>query len=263
MKWVILLFLLLPLLIRGQENFNQTDSQGQKQGYWQKKYPNGNIMYQGYFKDNKPYGEWKRYHDTGGIKAILQYNEFNDSVKARLFETAAHPVAEGNYFREKKEGLWIYYTEGVKVAEEHFVSGLKNGLCRKFYSTGELLEESEWKKNQKEGKYQAFFQSGKPYLQCMYNNDQRNGRCFSYFPSGTPEVESHYTNDLPDGTWKYMDENDSIRFILQYEKGTLKNPEILIKLNTKELEDLEKQRDRLTDPEKYLQNPEEYLIRKK
>jgi antitoxin component YwqK of YwqJK toxin-antitoxin module len=263
MKYVILFFLLIPTFVRGQDNLNLTDSNGFKQGRWEKRFPNGRIMYAGSFKDNKPVGEWKRYHESGGIKAILQYNDTNDSVKARLFETSTHPVAEGMYVNEKKEGLWIYYSEAVKVAEEHFVHGMKNGLCRKFYSTGELLEESEWKNNLKEGKYQAFFMSGKPYLQCMYTNDKRNGRCFSYFPSGMTEAESYYTNDLPDGTWKYKDEKDSVRFILQYEKGSLKNPEVLINLNTRELENLDKQRDRLTDPEKYLQNPEEYLNRKR
>jgi antitoxin component YwqK of YwqJK toxin-antitoxin module len=263
MKRLIFLFFILPLFVLSQENLNLTGSNGMKQGKWQKRYPNGMILYEGSFKNNKPVGEWKRYHETGGIKAILQYSETSDTVKARLFESAAHPVAEGKYFKEKKEGLWIYYAEGIKVAEEHFVNGLKNGICRKFYATGELLEESEWKNNQKDGKYEALFLTGKPYLQCMYKNDQRNGRCFCYFPSGMPEVESYYTNDLPDGTWKYLNENDSIRFILQYEKGTLKNPEVLINLNTRELENLEKQRAGLTDPEKYLQNPEEYLNRKR
>jgi antitoxin component YwqK of YwqJK toxin-antitoxin module len=251
------------LLAMSQEPLNQTDHQGRKQGFWQKQYPNGRILYQGSFIDDKPVGEWKRYHDSGDIKAILQYNETNDSVKARLFEGSADPVAVGTYVREKKEGLWTYYKESVKIAEEHFVKGVKEGMCRKFYPSGELLEVSEWKNNGKEGKYEAFFQSGKPYLQCLFRNNQRNGRCFSYFPSGLPEVESAYINDLPDGTWTYLDENGGVRYTLIYEKGTLKNPEVLISLDSQELEKLEKQRDRLTDPEKYLQNPEEYMIRKK
>jgi antitoxin component YwqK of YwqJK toxin-antitoxin module len=263
MKSFILIFLFFPMLMKGQDNPNLTDSNGLKQGRWEKHYPNGRLMYTGSFKDNKPVGEWKRYHESGGVKAILHYNEKNDSVKTRLFETSTLPVAAGTYVKEKKEGLWIYYAENVKIAEEHFVNGMKNGLCRKFYATGELLEESEWKNNRKEGKYQAFFMSGKPYMQCMYMDDKRNGRCFSYFPSGMTEVESYYADDLPQGAWKYMNNNDSVRFILQYEKGILKNPEVLITLDTKELENLDKQRDRLTDPEKYLVNPEEYLNRKR
>jgi antitoxin component YwqK of YwqJK toxin-antitoxin module len=263
MKNIIFLLLLLPLLVQGQENLNQTDSKGLKQGRWEKRFPNGGIMYEGSFKNNKPYGEWKRYHESGGIKAILLYNEDNDSVKARLFESSSFPVAEGIYLHEKKSGKWTWFSEKTKISEEEYVNGMKNGICRKFYPTGELLEESVWKDDRREGKYQAFYQSGKPYLQCMYRNNRRNGRCFSYFPSGLPEMEANYTDDLQDGDCRFLDENGNLRFTLHYEKGILKNPEVLIQLDTNELDKLEKQRDRLTDPEKYLENPVEYLNRKR
>lgn len=265
---IFLLFILITGIpgfhcVFAQPSLNQVDSRGQKQGLWQKNYSNGNLMYRGAFKDNKPVGEWKRYHEEGGLKAILQYSETSDSVKARLYETASHPVAEGTYLREKKEGIWLYYSGENKIAEESFVQGLKNGICRKYYPTGELLEESLWKENRKEGKYQAFYPTGKPFLQCMYSADQRNGRCFSYFPSGMPEVESQYKDDQPEGTWKYLDENGNIRFTLLFEKGILKNPEVLDSLGSKALEELEKQKGKLDDPEKYLQNPEEYMMRKR
>ncbi len=261
MKYSILLFLLLPLLTFSQQTINQTDSRGLKQGYWQKKYPSGTLMYEGYFTDGKPTGHWKRYHESGGVKAILQYSEKGDSVKALLFENSEEPVAEGSYVGEKKEGLWIYFSGKIKIAEERFSGGLKNGQCRKYYNSGELLEESEWKNNQLEGKYSAYFQSGKPYLQCMYSQNRRNGRCFSYFQSGNPEVESFYQNDLPEGTWKYFDDEGNLRYTLIYEKGLLKNPEVLLELDSDELDSLEKQRDRFAYPEKYLQNPEEYFNR--
>jgi antitoxin component YwqK of YwqJK toxin-antitoxin module len=220
-------------------------------------------MYRGAFKDNKPVGEWLRYHEEGGLKALLQYSETSDTVKARLYETASQPVAEGVYVREKKEGIWLYYSGETKISEESFMNGIKSGICRKFYPTGELLEESLWKENRKEGKYQAFFPTGKPFLQCIFSEGIRNGRCFTYYPSGLTEVESQYKNDKPDGEWKYLDENGNIRFTLLYEKGILKNPEALDSLGTKELEELEKQKGKLDDPEKYLQNPEEYLMRKR
>jgi len=253
----------LPIILSGQQSINQSDAQGRKQGFWQKKYPDGTRMYEGSFKNNKPAGQWKRYHPTGTLKAILFYSDSGDSVKAQLFETSDSPVATGYYVAEKKSGLWTYFAKGVKVAEENFSDGSKNGLCRKYYSSGEILELSEWKNNLREGKYQAFYPSGKPFLECMFRNDQRNGRCFSYFLSGNIEVESFYQNDLPEGIWKYFDENGTILYTLIYEKGVLKNPEVLLKLNTQQLDSLDKQRDHLTDPEKYLQNPEEYIERKK
>jgi antitoxin component YwqK of YwqJK toxin-antitoxin module len=262
-SFVLLFTLIFFLSSAGQQSLNQTDAQGLKQGFWLKKYPDGTKMYEGYFKDNKPAGQWKRYHPNGALKAILQYSETSDSVKAQLFETFTTPVATGFYLNEKKCGIWTYFANGIKVAEESFSDGLKNGQCRKYYPSGELLELTDWKNNLREGKYQAFFQSGKPFLECMYKNDQRSGRCFSYYPSGITEVESFYQNDLPEGTWKYFDTNGNIRYSLTYIKGKLQNPDVLLKLNSQQLDSLEKQREKLADPEKYLQNPEEYLQRKK
>ena len=63
-----LLFLLLcifPLCAIGQsgEDINITDQTGKKQGLWIKKYPNGNIQYEGIFKNDHPVGEFKRYSE--------------------------------------------------------------------------------------------------------------------------------------------------------------------------------------------------------
>jgi antitoxin component YwqK of YwqJK toxin-antitoxin module len=262
MKSLLLLILSVPLLAFGQQNMNQTDAQGKKQGWWQKKYPNGKIMYQGNFRDDKPVGEWKRYHDSGSVKAILDYDTKSDSVKARLFENSGKPVAEGFYISEKKIGTWNYYSDGVIIAKENFQEGRKTGISYKFYPTGQLLEESEWKDDQLNGKYRAFFTSGKPYLECIYQAGQRNGFCISYYQSGAVEVEAYYEKDLPDREWKYFDKEGNIRYVLNYTRGTLTNPEVIQKMDTRQLDDLEKQRGRLIDPEKYLQNPEEYMLKK-
>lgn len=263
MKNAILILLLIPFGINGQVVINQTDTKSLKQGFWQKEYPNGKPVYQGYFVDDKPVGEWKRFYETGSLKAHLLYDSLSNRVKARLFDPSGKPVAEGSYTSETKTGPWIYFADGIKIAEENFLNGKKNGICRKFYPSGQLLEESEWKDDQLDGKYRAFFNNGKPYLECLYKSGQRNGYCISYFPSGSVETEGYYENDLPERFWKFLDEKGNTRFELIYKKGILRNPEVIRKINTQELDELEKQRDRLIDPEKYLQNPEEFLSKKK
>ena len=50
---------------KGDTLKNYTDINGLKQGYWQKKYYNGNIKYEVYFKNNKPIGEFKRFYESG------------------------------------------------------------------------------------------------------------------------------------------------------------------------------------------------------
>jgi len=263
MRQILLILFLLPLMAATQPAVNHTDANGLKQGPWQKKYPNGKLMYQGHFTNGKPTGEWKRWLDTGSLKAILLYSETSDSVKARLYEGMSNPVAEGTYFGEKKTGTWTYFSKGSVIAREEFSAGLKNGTCRKYYPSGEILEESQWENDQLHGTYRALFTSGKPFLECTYKNGKRDGTLTGYYPSGAIEVRSLYRNDLPDGPWTFFGEKGDTLYILHYSAGKLQNPEVLDSLDTKKLEELEKQRDRLVDPEKYLEDPEGFLERKR
>ena len=56
------LIILLSLLLMSGNAMTQnlTDAAGKKQGQWVKNYPNGKIMYEGTFKDDKPVGLFKR-----------------------------------------------------------------------------------------------------------------------------------------------------------------------------------------------------------
>lgn len=259
---VLLLQGFTPLILTGQEPVNQTDAAGLKQGLWIKTYPGGKPMYEGRFADDLPAGTWKRYHENGAVKAILEYVAPGDTAAALLFDTNGKQVAEGRYFRELKTGRWYYFADGVKVAEETYNGGQKEGLCSKYYKSGELLESSWWKGDRREGLYRAFYTNGRPYLECRYAGGARNGPCVSYHPSGEAEIEAFYENDLPHGPWKYYDEKGTLLITLHYDRGLLLNADQLRKLDSARLEELEKQRGRLVDPENYLQNPEEILFRK-
>lgn len=262
MKKIWFLFFGLISLLATSQEINHTDASGRRQGLWKKQYPNGKTMYEGSFRDNQPVGQWKRYHESGQLKALLIYPETGDSVQAQLFDTSGKQIARGVYTDEKKAGNWLYFSEGKKIAEENYTAGSKNGLSRKFYPTGELLEETEWKNDLRDGKYRTFFKNGKPYLECLYRNHARNGYCISYFPTGIPEVEAFYQDDLPEGEWKFFRENGELNYTLQYRQGVLLNPEVLRKLDTQQLNDWEKNRDKLTDPEKFLSDPTDFFQEK-
>ena len=66
---ILLILLIVPFYSYSQ--INQTDKNGLRQGQWQKKYPNGQLMYEGQFKDDKPCGDWIRYFEGGQVKVKL------------------------------------------------------------------------------------------------------------------------------------------------------------------------------------------------
>lgn len=261
MRYLMILILLIPMAAFSQAPLNQTDASGLRQGLWQRKYPNGRLLYEGRFNDNKPVGEWKRYHDNGALKAVLNHRAGNDTVDAVLYDTNGKMMAKGLYLAEMKTGIWSYYSEERKISEETFMNDQRHGKSRIFYPGGEVLEETEYANNLKNGPYRAFFTTGKPFLECTYVDDLRQGFCITYYPSGAMEVDAHYKNGLPDGDWKYFTETGELKYTLKYSEGELLNPEVLLQVETQILETMESQGKILLDPEKYMDDPTEYLLK--
>lgn len=259
----IALFILLFLPFLSLSQINQTDTNGLRQGLWKKQYPNGVLMYEGNFEDGKPVGEWKRYHEGGQVKATINYTEYSDSAFAQLFNQLGKKVAEGNYFNERKTGSWILFSENIKIAEEQFINGNKHGYCRKFYNTGELLEEAEWALGKQEGKYHVFYKNGKPYMQCKFKNNIRNGLCLLYFQNGKMEMEGNYKYNLRHGSWKYYNEKGELLYELKYNEGQLLNYEVRDSIDNLQMQNLERGKNSLVDPEKFMENPSEYMLKNK
>jgi antitoxin component YwqK of YwqJK toxin-antitoxin module len=255
----IIILLFTPFLLTAQ--LNQFNESGQREGLWRKQYPNGKMMYEGHFENGKPVGEWKRYHEGGLPKAVINYSAVSDSAFTKLFNEQGKKIAEGNYVGQEKEGKWKYFSGERIVGEEYFVDGLKHGTSRKFYDTGELLETTEWELNKKKGDYQVFYKSGKPFIQCKYSNDLRNGLCLTYFQNGRIEMEAFYKNSLRDSVWNFYDEEGTFKYSLKYDNGKILNPEVRDSIDNLQIINLEKGRENIIDPERYLNNPSEYMLK--
>ncbi len=232
-----------------------------RQGFWQRHHPNGQLMYEGSFNDNKPIGEWRRYYDNGAMQALLQHSAEHDTVNAILYDRLANRIADGQYKETLKTGWWRFYTNGRLQRQEMYMNDLKHGFSRVYYPNGSLLEESEWQNNLLSGRYAAYYPGGALFMECQYSHNQRNGICITYSEKGLMEIDAHYLNDLPNGEWTFYTEDGSIRYKLIYREGILQNPEVLYESQTKQLDAMENQRSKLTDPADFLNDPMEYLLR--
>lgn len=256
----LLLFLTMYIPVALFAQVNQTDSGGMRQGLWQKTYPNGRLMYKGEFKDDQPVGQWTRYYEGGQVKASISYRENSDSAYTQLFDLYGKKMAEGVYVNEKREGRWIFYSRGQVISEEEFANGVRHGMSRTYYPSGKLLETSEWKQGKQEGNYRVFFENGEPYMQCKFSDGKRNGLCLSYFPNGRIEMEAHYLNNLRHDEWKFYNEQGDFLYSLKYDQGRLLNPEVRDSIDNLEMQSIDKGRQSIPDPEKFMQNPTEYMM---
>jgi len=257
MRYLLALLIFLPTLVFAQTN--QTDANGLRQGLWQKKQDNGRLIYEGNFKNDKPVGEWKRYHPGGQVKAIIEYK--GDTAYTQLFDVWRKKVAEGNYVNQQKEGVWKIYKNGQLTADEEYKHGVKNGKSHQYYDTGEVMEEKEWVNEKEDGDYQIFYKSGEPYMQCKMKQGMRHGLFLVSYENGRQEMVAEYRNNLRHGEWKYFDKEGNLQYTLYYDNGQILNPAVRDSVDNLKMKALEKNKGTIPDPEKFLQDPSEYMMR--
>jgi len=256
----LLLFVVTPFAyISAQEAINQTDANGHKLGHWIGKYTNGTIRYDGSFTDNKPVGEWKRFHENGRIKAHLYHYPNTDKASAELFDENGVRYAKGNYKGTAKDSTWDYYNNLKLVSKENYTDGVKNGKSITYFENGTPATESNWVGGLLDGVSRSYYASGKKKMEIMYQKGKHQGLNLVYYESGRTEIKGQYNNDLPDETWKFMDENDKVKYELHYKSGVLLNPEVVDSIQAGEFSAFDRAKGRLKDPDNFSQNPEEYM----
>ena len=238
---------------------NQIDEQGRKQGFWTKKYRNGVTAYEVTFKNNKPVGEYKRYHENGKLYAFLIYDDKGEWADAKLYDEDGDLIGEGKYFGKLKDGLWTYYDKGVKVADENYSMGKKNGTSRTYFRNGQISEEKNWNNDVEDGAWRQYYDNGKKRLETKIDMGVRNSVYYVYYSNGRLKIRGQYKNDLMDGKWIYYDTDGKVLKEIVYHMGKAENKDELEKEEQEIFKQFEINKKRLMDPKDYINKPYEYM----
>lgn len=98
-------------------------------------------------------------------------------------------------------------------------------------------------------------------MQCKMNIGMRNGLFLIYFKNGQQELVGQYQNNLRHGEWKYLNEQGEEQYTLVYNNGQILNPHVRDSIDNIEMQSLENNKDAILDPEKFMQDPSEYMIK--
>jgi antitoxin component YwqK of YwqJK toxin-antitoxin module len=207
-KLLTVLLLICPLLIVAQ-NINQTDGNGLKQGKWTKTYANGIPRYEGQFKNDKPYGEFKNYYISGVLKAVTKYSPDGIIARTKTFHENSLPMASGKYINQIKDSVWNYYsdTDGKLISQESYKNNKLEGKSITFYpDNGKIAESIDYINGKKEGELRKYFPEGNIMTEGTYVNDQLEGDFTLYFPNGNIQIKGKYKDGRQIGNWSYFDE---------------------------------------------------------
>jgi antitoxin component YwqK of YwqJK toxin-antitoxin module len=235
-----------------ETQINLTDKHGMKQGHWIKKNPDGNTIYDGFFKDDHPIGEFKRYFEDRSIRSVLIYSDDGRKATATMYYPDGKISSKGTYVDQMKEGKWQFFsafTDGYLISEEYYSKNLRNGLSLKFYRDSTIAERLTYLNDIKQGEWIKYYPSAAICLKANYLDGKLNGKFEVWFENGAIEVSGQYKNDSREGTWIIYEDDGSIKYKLEYLSGITKDRQMDID-ESDFLDALEKNMGKTADPEK-------------
>lgn len=250
----IVLLLALTTIVTGQTqtDLNKTDQQGRKQGHWIKKYPNGNILYEGTFVNDNPVGEFRRFNSNNTLKSILVYSTNSREADATIYHSNGFVSSKGKYVDQLKEGKWRFYSAGISgylINEETYSKNIRNGLSLKFYPDSTLAEKVNYVKGVKEGEWLKYHQNGKLLLKSFYLHGELDGKFEAWYSNGKPEYKGAYKRNMRDGKWQVFTDKGILKYEINYVDGVTKDRQMDDEV-ARFFDKIEKSSGNIADPEK-------------
>lgn len=225
MKGACLIFLICCVNLGFSQN--KIDSQGRKQGTWVKYHEDGKTpLYQGQFKDDQPYGEFRYYYPNGNVKIILQHETLKRCY-AWYYSETNQVVCEGQYVNMRKDSLWKNYSkEGYLLSQEMFKNNQLNGERRIFYiqdqvETGEIKLSSieTYKDSLLHGTFTSFLSTGVVVNTGQYEYGKMVDEWKTYHPNGVLASTIKYHEGLAYGYSYAYDEEGLQTYRAYWLKG--------------------------------------------
>ncbi len=240
---------------------NFTDAKGWKQGEWEKRTQDGNLIYKATFKDDKPVGILTRYYPSGMKKAVVEYDALGGSLgKAQLFDEKEILFADGFYADNKKDSVWRYIDRFKNViCIESYKNGKHNGKTTFFYQGGSPYEEINYVEDVKEGDWIQYFKGGQVKLKSQYLHGLLVGSFKILFEDGSSEVVGFYKNGKEDGIWRFYLPDGKVDYDIKYKNGQILNADEIDRKKSDRIKQLEKNKNSVKDPEQYRNDPDGYM----
>jgi antitoxin component YwqK of YwqJK toxin-antitoxin module len=231
---------------------NNTDPQGRKQGHWIKNYSNGSTMYEGYFKDDHPVGEFKRYYENKIIKSLLIYSPDGKEAAATTYHSNGYVSSKGTYINQIKEGKWQFFsasTDGYMISEEYYTANQRNGQSVKFYPDNTIAESVSYHNDLRNGECIQYYHGGAICLKSYYVDGKLSGTYEVWFKNGRPEFSGKYINDVKEGIWLMYNSDGTLKYRIEYKGGVTNDLRVDVDMSDY-LDSLEKNKGKIADPEK-------------
>ena len=212
-RFLFIISLIIAVATGMAQDLNQTDSKGRRQGAWRDFYPNGQLRYEGQFKNDKCKGVFRYYDEQGNLKATNEFDKSGEKALNKTYAPNGRLMATGYYLNQKKEGEWKYYdpSSGQLRLVENNKAGKVHGWSRLYNpQNGALAEETQYVEGQPEGQCRKYSDTGTLLMECQYHNGMLDGPTKTYYPTTALKEEGQYAKGEKVGLWKTYNEDGDV-----------------------------------------------------
>ncbi|CAL2083337.1 toxin-antitoxin system YwqK family antitoxin [Tenacibaculum sp. 190524A05c] len=184
---------------------NQFDANGERDGLWRKYYNNGDLRYEGEFKNGKEIGTFTFYNRGSSYPAIVKVFSSKTDTASVKFYNKSRIKTSGKMIGKKRVGKWIYYfSDGKRVfSEENYDNGVLHGVVKNYYDNGNVTEETHYKEGKKHGTSKIYTENGVLIEDVNYENGKLNGEGKYFDIKGVIKEKGMYKDGERFGKWEY------------------------------------------------------------
>jgi antitoxin component YwqK of YwqJK toxin-antitoxin module len=190
------------------QTVNQKDTQGRKQGAWQKTYPKSRAFeYKGQFKDDKPVGTFYYYYASTKKKAIVTHDVKTGRSTSVMYHENGVLMAKGIFRNQEKDSVWEYYGPSGRLStKETYSNGKLNGNQTVYYIFEDPMDKrvvvakvTPYKMGVIHGDVIEYFDTGIIKSKVNYVNGKKEGIAVTNHPNGKVMITERFKGGIQHG----------------------------------------------------------------
>ena len=165
-------------------------------------FQNGQLRSKGYYKANKPIGQWQYFYENGKLRMTGEILHFKNHGKWNYFHENGEKYMEGTLENGLKQGFWsIYYDNGKLKSKGNYQKGHPIGTWEYFYEDGTQKAVTDY--HQGRGLYREYYKSGQLKMQGILQDGKSDSTWNYYYENGKLKASGTERSGIKDGFWKF------------------------------------------------------------
>jgi len=191
------------------------NEEGQRSGDWKNFYPDGSLMEEGAYQNNRRFGQWNFYNKKGKLIQKGGYRNGRIDGKWEWYYDNGNILREEYYYQGLRDGEFFEYSEdGSILSSGFYTDNEKNGSWK--YTVGDHREEGNYIIGLRDGEWKYYDNEGTLEYKGSYLQGNPDGYHIYYWDSGKIKEEQYFKMGIKQRSWKKYDQDGVLLMTITY-----------------------------------------------